>query len=228
MSSIRLGMIGAGQIALFTSREFRRHKGCDVLAVADPNAERAGELAAMVRAEQTYTEVDELLARDDLDAVYVAVPNAFHEEVAVKALEAGKHVLLDKPFALSSQAAENIIAAAEAADRTLMLGMNQRFERNVQAARALIAADARLDHVGGPQDQGRRRGQAQGRGGRLRQDLLVRWRQCWRQWWVLFVFIESTKRVLSSSMVHVCCDSSVWHCRCRDVACASGADDGAS
>ena len=61
MSSIRLGMIGAGQIALFTSREFRRHAGCDVPAVADPNAERAAELAAMVRAEQTYTEVDELL-----------------------------------------------------------------------------------------------------------------------------------------------------------------------
>lgn len=146
MSSIRLGMIGAGQIALFTSREFRRHADCDVLAVADPNPERAAELAAMVRAENTYTDVDELLARDDLDAVYVAVPNAFHEEVAVKALQAGKHVLLDKPFALNSQAAENIIAAAEAAERTLMLGMNQRFERSVQSAKALIG-EGRLGEV---------------------------------------------------------------------------------
>ena len=100
----------------------------------------------MVRAEQTCTEVEELLARDDLDAVYVAVPNAFHEEVAVQALQAGKHVLLDKPFALNTQAAENIVAAAEAAGRTLMLGMNQRFERNVQSAKALIA-DGRLGDV---------------------------------------------------------------------------------
>ncbi|TNF79211.1 MAG: Gfo/Idh/MocA family oxidoreductase [Gammaproteobacteria bacterium] len=146
MSSIRLGMIGAGQIALFTSREFRRHPGCDVIAVADPNAERAAELAGVVRAEHTYTEVEELLAHDDLDAVYIAVPNAFHEEVAIKALAAGKHVLLDKPFALDAQAARNIIDAAEKADRTLMLGMNQRFERNVQSAKALIA-EGRLGDV---------------------------------------------------------------------------------
>ncbi len=146
MSSIRLGMIGAGQIALFTAREFRRHAACKVLAVADPNSDRAEELAAMVRAEHTFTDVDELLARDDLDAVYIAVPNAFHEEVAVKALQAGKHVLLDKPFALNSEAAGNIIAAAETAGRTLMLGMNQRFERNVQSARALIA-EGRLGEV---------------------------------------------------------------------------------
>ncbi len=146
MSSIRLGMIGADQIALFTSREFHRHPGCDVVAVADPNAERAAELAARVKAEHTHTEVDALLARDDLDAVYIAVPNAFHEEVAVKALQAGKHVLLDKPFALNSQAAENIVTAAEAAERTLMLGMNQRFERTVQSARALIEA-GRLGEV---------------------------------------------------------------------------------
>jgi len=146
MSSIRLGMIGAGQIALFTSREFRRHSGCDVLAVADPNAERAAELAAMVRAEHTYTDVAKLLARDDLDAVYIAVPNAHHEAVAVAALEAGKHVLLDKPFALNADAAANIVAAAGKADRTLMLGMNQRFERNVQSAKALIA-DGRLGDV---------------------------------------------------------------------------------
>lgn len=146
MSSIRLGMIGAGQIALFTAREFRRHTGCDVLAVADPNAERASELAAMVGAEHTFTDVDELLARDDLDAVYIAVPNAFHEEVAVKALQAGKHVLLDKPFALNTGAAENIVAAAGQANRTLMLGMNQRFERTVQSARGLIA-EGRLGDV---------------------------------------------------------------------------------
>jgi predicted dehydrogenase len=140
MENVRVGMIGAGQIAVFTSREFRRHPDCTVVAVADPNDARAAELAGMVRAERAYTDVDQLLARDDLDAVYVAVPNAHHEAVAIKALDAGKHVLLDKPFALSAAAAGNIIDAAERNQRTLMLGMNQRFERNVQRARQLIAA----------------------------------------------------------------------------------------
>ena len=140
MSSIRLGMIGAGQIAAFTAREFRRHPDCTISAVADPNAERAAELGAVVRAAHTYTDVDELLARDDLDAVYIAVPNAYHEALATAALNAGKHVLLDKPFALSAGAAENVISAARGNDRTLMLGMNQRFEHNVQRAKALASA----------------------------------------------------------------------------------------
>lgn len=138
MSSINLGMIGAGQIAAFTSREFRRHPDCLITAVADPNEARAAELSSLVRAEHTYTEVDELLGRSDLDAVYIAVPNAHHEALAIAALNAGKHVLLDKPFALNAAAAENVIAAAQTNDRTLMLGMNQRFERNVQRARRLV------------------------------------------------------------------------------------------
>jgi predicted dehydrogenase len=146
MSSIRLGMIGAGQIAMLTAREFRRHPGCTVAAVADPNQERALELAALVRTDQTYTDIAPLLARDDLDAVYVAVPNAYHESVAISALEAGRHVLLDKPFALNAIAAENMIAAAERSGRTLMLGMNQRFERNVQRAKKLTA-EGRLGEI---------------------------------------------------------------------------------
>ncbi len=138
MSSIRLGMIGAGQIAAFTAREFRRHPDCTIISVADPNQARAAELGNMVRAEQTYTEVDDLLRRDDLDAVYIAVPNAHHEALAIAALNAGKHVLLDKPFALNARAAQNVISAAQDNGTTLMLGMNQRFEKNVQRARALI------------------------------------------------------------------------------------------
>lgn len=137
MSGIRLGIIGAGQIAALTSRELRRHPDCTIAAVADPNEDRARELSAAVRAEHTYTDVTALLDRKDLDAVYIAVPNAYHEKIASEALRAGKHVLLDKPFALSRAAAMNVITSAEKAERTLMLGMNQRFERNVQRAKAL-------------------------------------------------------------------------------------------
>jgi predicted dehydrogenase len=68
------------------------------------------------------------------------VPNRFHEEVACAALNSGKHLMLDKPFAINLQAAENIAAAARANDRILFLGMNQRFEPNVQRARMLSDA----------------------------------------------------------------------------------------
>ncbi len=140
MESIRLGLIGAGQIAAFTAREFRRHQDCSIVAIADASEARARELAASTGAEATYSDAADLLAREDIDAVYIAVPNALHEPMALSALEAGKHVLLDKPFALSVMAAAAVIAKAETADRLLMLGMNQRFERNVQRGKALAAA----------------------------------------------------------------------------------------
>jgi predicted dehydrogenase len=138
MSSIRLGMIGAGQIAGFTAREFTSHPQCEIVAVADPSTERAEALAHRVKALSVHDSAEDVFRRDDVDAVYIAVPNAHHEAVACAALDAGKHVLLDKPFALSSSAAENIAARAEAAGKTLMLGMNQRFERNVQRALQIV------------------------------------------------------------------------------------------
>lgn len=140
MTIVRLGMIGAGQIAAFTAREFRRHPDCRIVAVADPSTERASMLAGSAGAEQVYADADELLAREDVDAVYIAVPNVLHEPIAVAALNAGKHVLLDKPFATSAEAAGRVIAAAEGRDRILMIGMNQRFEAGVQRARQLCRA----------------------------------------------------------------------------------------
>lgn len=146
MSTIKVGLIGAGQIAALTAKDFGRHPRSRILAVADVNRERASALATQVGAEAAYTKTEDLLARDDIDAVYIAVPNAHHESLARMALAANKHVLLDKPFAIDQHAAERIIATAQSCDRHLMVGMNQRFERNVQRARNLCA-DGRLGEI---------------------------------------------------------------------------------
>ena len=66
------------------------------------------------------TELAESLELGDVEAVILATPTQIHTTQAIQCLQAGKHVLLDKPFALNTQAAENIIAAARQADRTLM------------------------------------------------------------------------------------------------------------
>ena len=79
---------------------------------------------------------------DAVDAVYIGVPNHLHASLARTALEAGKHTLLDKPFALSGAEAREVIAVAEASGLSFMLGMNQRFSREVQTARALVADGA--------------------------------------------------------------------------------------
>jgi len=141
MNRVRFGIVGAGEIGRLTTRDLARHAAVDVIAVADVNEARAADLAASVGA-TACADAASLVARDDIDAVYVAVPNAAHEALACAALTAHKHVLLEKPFATNLAAAERISAAARSADRVLMVGMNQRFERNVQRARCLAASGA--------------------------------------------------------------------------------------
>jgi hypothetical protein len=111
MDTIRLGLIGAGAIAHFTAAEFARHPAARLVAVADPSIERAGELARTFSIATACTSAAELLDRD-LDAVYIAVPNVLHAPLAIAALESGRHVLLEKPFAIDLAAAERVAEAA--------------------------------------------------------------------------------------------------------------------
>ena len=69
---------------------------------------------------------------DNVDAVYIAVPNAFHAPLAEEALDAGKHVILEKPFALNLHEAHAVAAAVRRSGKTFMLGMNQRFAAGAQ------------------------------------------------------------------------------------------------
>lgn len=140
MQRIRFGIIGAGEIGRLTGRDLARHPAAAIEGVADVSGERAGVLAAMLGAPSTYTDAADLVRSDEIDAVYIAVPNAQHTSVACAALEAGKHVLLEKPFAVNLAAAQKIADTAAKQDRLLMVGMNQRFERNVQRARLLASA----------------------------------------------------------------------------------------
>jgi predicted dehydrogenase len=141
MDTIRLGLIGAGAIAHFTAAEFARHPAARLVAVADPSIERAGELARTFSIATACASAAELLDQD-LDAVYIAVPNVLHAPLAIAALESGRHVLLEKPFAIDLAAAERVAEAARDAGCTLMIGMNQRFDPAVQRARLLLADGA--------------------------------------------------------------------------------------
>ena len=138
----RFGVIGAGAIANISCRELARLPEAELVAVADRHPGRAGDFAQRYGVEHVFDDAQGLLAMDAVDAVYIAVPNRLHAPVARAALEAGKHVLLDKPFALSVAEAGEVVAAAQASGRHFMLGMNQRFTREVQTARALVARGA--------------------------------------------------------------------------------------
>ncbi|MGH2449416.1 MAG: Gfo/Idh/MocA family protein, partial [Chloroflexota bacterium] len=100
--------------------------GVSLVAVVDTDGTRAAEVAGRHGAE-AFTEIESALARDDVDAVSIVTPEAFHREPAVKAARAGKHVLLEKPIATTVEDGKAIVAAARAAGVRLTVGFESRF-----------------------------------------------------------------------------------------------------
>ena len=136
---VRFGIVGTGGVAGGGARDFIENPDAELIAVADPSRERRRAFAERFGVPTALESADQLLAVDAVDAVYVAVPNYLHVPLAAQALAAGKHVILEKPLALSRADAQPLIDAAADTDRHFMLGMNQRFTPQVQRARQLIA-----------------------------------------------------------------------------------------
>ena len=134
---IRVGVIGAGAIAHNHCQGINSHKEAKVVAVADLSKERAEEIKEAYELEKTYRKWEQLVDDDKIDAVAIALPNSLHAPVALAALKAGKHVILDKPFALNYAEAASVVAAAKKAKRVFTLGMNQRFSHGHQVIKAL-------------------------------------------------------------------------------------------
>ncbi len=119
-------VVGAGDLGSRHARHWHE-AGARVVAVCDPWIERATEVAAQVGAEAA-THPDDYLRRSDVHVVSVATPTFLHESYTVAALQAGKHVLCEKPVALSVPAAENMKRVAEENDRELRIGLMRRFD----------------------------------------------------------------------------------------------------
>lgn len=138
MAKVGVGIIGAGGIAGGHVAGYRAHPDVQVVAVADVAAERAKEAAAKWGC-QAVT-VDELLERPDIHAISICTPPNSHKELAIKALERGKHVLVEKPIALDLAEADAMIAAATRAGRLLMVGHTHRYWPNNVRAKQLLDA----------------------------------------------------------------------------------------
>jgi len=137
--TVKVGMIVAGAIADDHCDAINRYDGAVVAAIADISTERRNALRKAYSIAKTYAKWQDLVADRALDAVAIALPNALHAPVSLAALKAGKHVLLDKPFALSYADAKQVADAAKRSRKVLMLGMNQRYRRDAQALKAIVA-----------------------------------------------------------------------------------------
>jgi predicted dehydrogenase len=135
-----LGLIGCGVIAGTYLRELRRTEQTEwrLAAVCDTDAEKARAAAGDGAA--SYADLDRLLGDPAVDAVAVLLPNHLHAEVALRVLEAGKPVLVEKPMATTLEDCDRMIAAAERVKGLLMVGMTSRFCSSYRAARARLQA----------------------------------------------------------------------------------------
>jgi len=138
LSDVRFGFIGAGAIAHYAADAVLRHPHAKLVAIQDPHLERRQTLQKKHALEFAHEAVEELLANQSVDAVYIAVPNKFHIPLAIQALEAGKHVILEKPFAMNAAEAEKAMAVAKKAGLVLNVGMNQRFTADSQKIKQLV------------------------------------------------------------------------------------------
>jgi predicted dehydrogenase len=138
LSEVRFGFIGAGQIAHHAAEAVLSHAHAKLIGIQDLSVERLKTLQKKHSLEYAHEKVEDLLGNKSIDAVYIAVPNKFHVPLAIQALEAGKHVILEKPFGMNATEAAKAIAVAEKSGLVLNLGMNQRFSSDSQKIRQLV------------------------------------------------------------------------------------------
>jgi len=143
---VRLGIIGCGYVTFDRHLPALRHvPEIEVVALADAVAERAAE-AARRWPEARAVDVDALLGDGLVDAVAVCTPPATHAELALAALDAGKHLFLEKPLAPSLEEADRIVARAARSSRQVLVGLNFRRHRLVERARELVR-EGRLGRI---------------------------------------------------------------------------------
>lgn len=138
MSKIGIGVVGAGgrsQVLQGVATDSR----IDIRAVTDISPDRLKWFRDQVSATaRTYTDLEAMLAQKDVNAVAIMSPDSLHEEHAMAALQAGKHIYLEKPMATSIEACDRIIVAAAKAHRQVTVGLNMRFMPMFKRMRDII------------------------------------------------------------------------------------------
>lgn len=137
-SELRWGIIGPGRIAANVARDLHLVEGATLHAVASRTVERARSFADAHGAAVAYGSYADLLADDDVDAVYIATPHRQHHAIALAAIAAGRHVLVEKSFTCTLAGAREVVDAARAAGVFCMEAMWTRFQPAIVHARRLL------------------------------------------------------------------------------------------
>ena len=134
MDPVRVGVIGL-RMGRAHAAAYHKLESAELAVICDRDEQRLAEVAAEVGSPATCTSGEALLARDDLDAVVVAVPDNFHAPLTVAALQSGRHVLCEKPMAPTWQECLDMYRASQRSGRKLMIGQSYRFRQPFHAAK---------------------------------------------------------------------------------------------
>ncbi|HHY99258.1 MAG TPA: Gfo/Idh/MocA family oxidoreductase [Firmicutes bacterium] len=135
---LRVGVLGAGMIANAHMKGYEIIPAVKVVAVSDVLTERAQDFARRYNIPRVYGDYRELLEATDIDAVSVCLPVFMHAPATIDALEAGKHVLCEKPMALNAQEAQEMVDTAEKTGKKLMVYWRRRFSPEARRAKEII------------------------------------------------------------------------------------------
>jgi predicted dehydrogenase len=142
MDTVRIGVLGAGNIAAMNVKGYLADPRCTVAAVCDVDEEVGRQAAADWGAETFYADLGDLLADDSLDAIEILTPTHLHHDHVIAALEAGKHVSVQKPLANTIEEGRAMQAAAEGAGRILRISECYAHYPPLELAKQLVADGA--------------------------------------------------------------------------------------
>jgi len=132
---VNIALVGSGHIAKLHAETLRSIEGARIVSVYDVDFHRAAALAGAVGA-HAYTDLDACMKQADL--VYILTPPSFHRDIAVAAMEDGKHVMIEKPISISLRDAEDICETAARLNRKAMVGFNMRFRYGYGLLKSMI------------------------------------------------------------------------------------------
>lgn len=155
---LRWGILGGARIVRKTIPALQGTKNGEVVGIASRTEERAREFANKHGISRVFGSYEALLASPDIDAVYIPLPNALHLEWILKSLDAGKHVLCEKPLAMSVTECEEIARKADATGLKVLEGFayrfHPRFEKLQELLEARVVGKLTFVHVGHTFDAG--------------------------------------------------------------------------
>ncbi|HEY1952203.1 MAG TPA: Gfo/Idh/MocA family oxidoreductase [Gemmatimonadaceae bacterium] len=146
-SPLRVGILGAGQMARHHARAIARLGSAKLSAAVDPDSSALAEMSSIGGDIATFASLDELIRSKKVDVLHICTPPQTHEELAERALEAGLHIYVEKPFVETSAAAKRLAALADSKSLKICAGHQLLYEPPTVIARQLLPSLGELTHI---------------------------------------------------------------------------------